>query len=189
MKACIELLLVFARIGLFTFGGGYGMIPLIQQEVTSRGWLDAETLLQYIGICESTPGPIAVNMATFIGSSRAGLAGSACATLGVVLPSFIVILTVARCYDAFRQNRIIAGAMTGLKPAVVGLISAAILSIARTVLMPTGAFAANAGLAVSLVIFDIALFLVLKKKTHPVLIIVMGAALGIAAGYMGLLPV
>ena len=185
----IELFVTFFMIGAFTFGGGYGMVSLIRETVLSNGWLAEDEFLNFIAVSESTPGPLAVNMATFIGSSQAGFTGALVSTLGVVLPSFIVILTVARCYDAFRQNRIIAGAMTGLKPAVVGLISAAILSIARTVLMPTGAFAVNAGLAVSLVIFAIALFLVLKKKTHPVLIIVMGAALGIAAGYMGLLPV
>ena len=185
----IELFVTFFMIGAVTFGGGYAMLPLVQEEVLAKGWMPLSDIVNFIAIAESTPGPFAINIATYIGSEMGGLFGSVCATLGVVLPSFIVILTVARCYDAFRQNRIIAGAMTGLKPAVVGLISAAILSIARTVLMPTGAFAVKAGLAVSLVIFAIALFLVLKKKTHPVLIIVMGAALGIAAGYMGLLPV
>ena len=101
---------------------------------------------------------------------------------------FLIILIVARCFDRFRSSKIISGAMSGLKPAVVGLISAAILSIAKAVVAPTGVFAVNTGLAVSLVIFAIALFLVLKKKAHPVLIICMGAALGVAAGYMGLLP-
>ena len=85
MTVCLELFYAFAKIGLFTFGGGYGMIPLIQQEVAARGWLEAETLYSYIAICESTPGPIAVNMATFIGSSQAGLAGSLCAPLGVAI--------------------------------------------------------------------------------------------------------
>ena len=185
----LELFFTFFMIGAFTFGGGYAMLPLIQEEVLRKGWMPLSEIVNFIAISESTPGVFAVNMATYVGSEMGGLFGAICATLGVVMPSFIIILIVARCYDAFRKNKIIAGAMTGLKPAVVGLISAAILSIAKTVLMPTGAFAMNAGLAVSLVIFAIGLFLVLKKKAHPVLVIVMGAVLGIAAGYMGLLPV
>jgi len=185
----LELFITFFMIGAFTFGGGYAMLPLVQEEVLRKGWMPLSEIVNFIAISESTPGVFAVNMATYVGSEMGGLFGAICATLGVVMPSFIIILIVARCYDAFRKNKIIAGAMTGLKPAVVGLISAAILSIAKTVLMPTGAFAMNAGLAVSLVIFAIGLFLVLKKKAHPVLVIVMGAALGIAAGYMGLLPV
>ena len=120
---CLTLLLTFAKIGLFTFGGGYGMIPLIQQEVTARGWLDAETLYRFIGICESTPGPIAVNMATFIGASQAGLAGSACATVGVVLPSFIIILLIASVLKQFRQNRYVAAALRGIRPVVAGMIA------------------------------------------------------------------
>ena len=185
----LELFWTFFKIGAFTFGGGYAMLPLMQEAVLANGWVDETTLINFIAVSESTPGPFAINMATYIGSTQAGIFGAVCATLGVVMPSFIIILIVARCYDAFRQNKIVAGAMTGLKPAVVGLISAAILSIAKTVLMPTGALVADSGLAVSLVIFALGLFLVPKKKKHPVLIILTCAALGIAAGYMGLLPV
>ena len=185
----LELFVTFFMIGAFTFGGGYAMLPLVQEEVLAKGWMPLSEIVNFIAISESTPGVFAVNMATYVGSEMGGLFGAICATLGVVMPSFIIILIVARCYDAFRKNRIVAGAMTGLKPAVVGLISAAILSIAKTVLMPTGAFVVDIGLAVSLVIFALGLFLVLKKKAHPVLIIAVGAALGIAAGYMGLLPV
>jgi len=184
-----ELFFTFFMIGAFTFGGGYAMLPLVQEEVLRKGWMPLSEIVNFIAISESTPGPFAINIATYIGSEMGGLLGSVCATLGVVMPSFIIILVVARCYDAFRKNKIIAGAMTGLKPAVVGLISAAILSIAKTVLMPTGALVMGTALLVSLVIFAIGLFLILKKKAHPVLIIVIGAAMGIAAGYMGLLPV
>lgn len=120
----ITLFLVFAKIGLFTFGGGYGMIPLIQQEVTARGWLDAETLLDYIGVCESTPGPIAVNMATFIGASQAGLPGSLCATIGVVLPSFVIILLIAAVMKQFSRNPVVRAALSGIKPVVCGMIVA-----------------------------------------------------------------
>ena len=183
-----ELFVTFFMIGAFTFGGGYAMLPLVQEEVLAKGWMPLSEIVNFIAISESTPGPFAINIATYIGSEMGGLFGAVCATLGVVMPSFIIILIVARCYDRFRRSRIVAGAMSGLKPAVVGLISAAVLSIARTVLMPAGTLVVNSALAVSLVIFALSAYLVLAKKTHPVLIIVMGAALGIAAGYMGLIP-
>ena len=185
----LELFFTFFMIGAFTFGGGYAMLPLVQAEVLEKGWMPMSEIVNFIAVSESTPGPFAINIATYIGAEMGGLFGSLCATLGVVMPSFIIILIVARCFDRFRSSKLVAGAMSGLKPAVVGLIAAAILSIAKTVLMPTGVFALNVGLAVSLVIFAIGLFLTLKKKAHPVLIICMGAVLGIIAGYMGLLPV
>ena len=184
----LELFFTFFMIGAFTFGGGYAMLPLVQAEVLEKGWMPLSEIVNFIAVSESTPGPFAINIATYIGSEMGGFFGSVCATLGVVMPSFIIILIVARCFDRFRSSKIVSGAMSGLKPAVVGLISAAILSIGKTVIAPTGVFAVNTGLAVSLAIFALALFLVLKKKAHPVLIICMGAALGVAAGYMGLLP-
>ena len=120
----LTLFAVFFRIGLFTFGGGYGMIPLVQQEALSRGWMDAEALYRFIGVCESTPGPIAVNMATFVGSSQAGLAGSVCATLGVVLPALLVMLLIAAVLKGFSDNRYVRAAMAGIRPVVAGMIVA-----------------------------------------------------------------
>ena len=87
----LKLFLVFFKIGLFTFGGGYAMIPLIKSEVVTRGWLLEEEVISFIAISESTPGPFALNMATFIGTSQAGILGALTVTLGVVLPSFIII--------------------------------------------------------------------------------------------------
>ena len=121
----LELFAVFFKIGLFTFGGGYAMLPLIQQEALSRGWLDAETLYRFIGVCESTPGPIAVNMATFVGSTQAGLPGALCATLGVVLPALLVMLLIAAAMKDFGNNGIVRGAMSGIRPVVAGMILAA----------------------------------------------------------------
>mgnify|MGYP001855516110 FL=1 len=97
----LTLFWVFFKIGLVSFGGGYGMIPMIQDEVIGRGWLTQEQLLNFIGISESTPGPLAVNIATFIGSSRAGILGALCATVGVVLPSFVIILLIAAFFKNF----------------------------------------------------------------------------------------
>ena len=123
----LELFLTFFQIGLFTFGGGYAMLPLIQEEVAAKGWLTMDQIVNFVAVSESTPGPFAINMSTYVGIEVGGVFGAVCATLGVVLPSFIVILIVARIYEAFRKNRIVAGCMQGLKPAVVGLIGASVI--------------------------------------------------------------
>ena len=180
-----ELFYTFFMIGAVTFGGGYAMLPLIQQQVLSRGWATEEQLINFIAVSESTPGPFAINMATFIGANQGGPLGSACATLGVVLPSFIIILIVARCYDKFRQSSIVKGCMSGLKPAVVGLIANAVLNVLMTVFFPAGLtltvfksvdFYLYAG------IFAIMLVLAFKK-VHPIIIICLSAVLGIIIGY------
>ena len=92
---CLDLFLIFLKVGAVSFGGGYGMISLIRDEVVSHGWMSEEMLMNLIAVSESTPGPIAVNVATFVGSSQAGVLGALCATVGVVLPSFFIILLIA----------------------------------------------------------------------------------------------
>ena len=193
----LELFLTFFMIGACTFGGGYAMLPLMQEQVAAR-WGDIipqETIVNFVAVSESTPGPFAVNMATYVGSEVGGqfgvaasLLGSFCATMGVVLPSFIVILIVARCYDRFRSSSVVKGVMTGLKPAVVGLIGGAILSVAAGVFFPVGvslaAFSTPA-FYLSAAIFAVMLVLALRK-VHPIIIIVISAAAGIAIGYLGL---
>lgn len=184
----LELFLTFFKIGAFTFGGGYAMLPLFQEEVAAR-WGDVitgESMINFIAVSESTPGPFAINMATYIGSQMGGILGAACATLGVVLPSFIIILIVAKCYEKFKSSRVVRGCMSGLKPAVVGLIAAAALDIAGTVLAPTGISAAmftSVSLYVSLAIFLLCAVLAFKK-VHPIIIICIAAAIGIATGYL-----
>ena len=95
------LFLEFLKIGLFTFGGGYAMIPLIRETVVARMWLTENEFYDFIGICESTPGPIAINMATYVGSTQAGFLGAVCATIGVILPSFIIIILIASILKHF----------------------------------------------------------------------------------------
>lgn len=186
----LELFLTFFMIGLFTIGGGYAMLPLMQEQVGIH-WGDIipqETITNFIAVSESTPGPFAVNMATYVGSEVGGLAGSACATLGVILPSFIIILIVAKCYEKFRNSSVVKGCMTGLKPAVVGLIAGAILSVAMGVFFPMGLSLApftSLSFYLSAGIFLVMLVLSLKK-VHPILLILMSAAAGIAIGYLGL---
>jgi len=196
----LELFLTFLMIGAFTFGGGYAMLPLMQEQVALR-WSDyipADVITNFIAVSESTPGPFAINMATYIGSEMGAtgfiggwvgsLFGSFCATLGVVMPSFVIILIVAKCYDKFKESSVVKGCMTGLKPAVVGLIANAILNVFVSVF-----FAAGVSLAVfqtvsfylSAALFAVMLVLAVKK-VHPIIIILISAAVGIAIGYLGL---
>lgn len=183
---CLTLFWTFFKIGALTFGGGYAMLPLIQSEVAAHGWMTLSELVDFVAVSESTPGPFAVNAATFVGMRVAGILGAACATLGVVLPSFVIILLVARCYTAFRQNRFVGGALSGLRPAVVGLIASALLTTAGAVFLPSGRFVPGLSLYISAGIFLLSTVLIFKK-VHPILVICLSAILGIAAGY--LLPI
>lgn len=180
-----ELFFTFFKIGLFTFGGGYAMLPLIQSEVLAKGWLSAEELLDFVAVAESTPGPFAINISTYIGSQTGGFVGALCATSGVVLPSFIVILLVARVYTAFQKSRIVEGMFAGLRPMVVGLIASAALTMAMTVFFPAGLRQEfTMAMGVSLVIFAASLA-ALMKKVHPIAVIAGSAAIGIVCGYLG----
>lgn len=194
----LKLFLTFFMIGAVTFGGGYAMLPMIQEQV-SLNWnslIPPEDLVDFVAVSESTPGPFAINMATYVGSVVGGeqggvlasIFGSFCATMGVVLPSFIVILTVAKCYEKFKTNRVVKGCMTGLKPAVVGLIGGAILNVVSTVFCLEEfvlTIFTTASFYVSLGIF--ALMAVLAfKKVHPIVIICLSAVIGIITGYLNL---
>mgnify|MGYP002587001744 CR=1 FL=1 len=198
----LELFLTFFKIGLFTIGGGYAMLPLIQADVQAKGWMTAEELVNFIAVSESTPGPFAVNVSTYVGAELAGLPGAFCATLGVsfvssidligaicimlgvVLPSFLIILLVARFYAAFRSSAIVSGAMGGLRPAVIGMIGAAVVSVGQTVFLPEGLAAVTAyPLVCSLTIF-VLMAVLTYKKLHPIVIILLSALLGIVTGYL-----
>ena len=194
----LELFWTFLKIGAFTFGGGYAMLPLIQEQVIAHNWLSEEAIVNFIAVSESTPGPFAINIATYVGSQVGGAAydgniwftvlGSTCATLGVVLPSFIVILLVAKFYQQFKNSHTVKGLMTGLKPAAIGLIASAVVSMALTVFVPNGfslSIFKGTEFYISLVIFALCLGLVFfkRKKIPPVMIICLAAVLGIATGY------
>ncbi len=192
----LELLITFFKIGAFTFGGGYAMLPLIQDEVLKNGWLTEEEIINFIAVSESTPGPFAINIATYVGSVVGGsgplghiwggILGAFLSTLGVVLPSFIIILIVAKCYEKFRKSAVVSGAMTGLKPAVVGLIGAAMIKLSLAVFFPAGltlAVFTSPLFYLSLAIFAIGAVLAFKK-VHPIIIILLSGALGIIAGYL-----
>lgn len=191
MMIFLELFLTFFKIGAFTFGGGYAMLPLIQAEVIAKEWISQSALINFIAVAESTPGPFAINIATYIGSELGGkfgfwghIFGSFCSTLGVVLPSFIVILIVAHFYEKFKTNKTIQGIMSGLKPAVIGLIAAATVSIAVTVfgqfITPSVDFT-NPMLWISLAT-TVVMAVLAFRKVHPIVIICISAAVGILSG-------
>lgn len=177
----LELFLEFFLIGAFTFGGGYAMLPLVQQVVLENGWLTETQLIDFIAISESTPGPLAVNMSTFVGMRMGGFLGALVATLGVVLPSFLIILIVAKFYDAFRKSSAMQGAMVGLKPAVVVLIGTALVSLVGSVFSLTEILTVENAITLGIVI--VAGVLCYKKKS-PILIIGISAALGVLAGFV-----
>ncbi len=178
---CLLLFWTFFKIGAFTFGGGYAMLPLIQAEVAAHGWMDAAELVNFVAVSESTPGPFAVNIATFVGTRLGGIPGAICATAGVALPSFVIILIVAKCFQRFKDSRAVRGCMSGLRPAVVGLIATALISVGGTVFFPNG-FGFGAAFFVSLAVFLLSAALAFKKL-HPIWIICISAAIGVAAGY------
>ena len=182
----LELFYIFLKIGAFTFGGGYAMLPLIQDEVIAHNWIDSQSLIDFIAVSESTPGPFAVNIATYVGAEVGGIFGSFCATLGVILPSFIIILIVAKCFMQFQKSIVIKGCMSGLKPAVVGLIGSAVISMSSTVFIPDGfntTVFTDICFYTTLIIFLISVVLAFKKL-NPILIICLSAILGIVCGYI-----
>lgn len=180
----LKLFLEFFKIGLFTFGGGYAMIPLIKETVLKYEWLSESGFYDFIGICESTPGPIAVNMATYIGSTQGGLLGSIVTTFGVVLPSFIIILLIASVMKKIIKNKYFIYFMDGIKPVILGLIlSTGILLFIKAIgYNSLSKFDFNYK---SLIIFGLILIIylfskfIIKKKLNTILLIVFSAILGI----------
>ena len=130
-----QLFWTFLEIGAVSFGGGYGMISLIREKVLLHGWLEETQFLSFIAVSESTPGPLAINMATFIGASQAGAAGAFCATLGVVLPSFVIILLIAALIHNLLQYAGVNAFLSGIRPCVVALILATAVTMGLSSLL------------------------------------------------------
>lgn len=180
----LYLFLEFFKIGLFTFGGGFAMIPLIKDTVLQYGWLTEAQFYNFIGVCESTPGPVAINMATYIGSVQGGILGSLCATLGVVLPSFIIILLIASILKNFTNNRFFKAFLRGVNPVVIALI----ISAGVSVLLKNIGFVSLSEFSLSLasvIIFALVVgiyFLwqaIFKKKPSAIVMIIISAVLGL----------
>lgn len=132
MRELLTMFGSFFKIGLFTFGGGYAMVPIIQREVIDRrGWIDREEFIELLTLAQSAPGPIALNTSVFVGYKMRGYAGALAALLGVVVPAFTVILIVAIYFAQFRENIYVNAAFKGMRPAVVALIVAPVISLSK----------------------------------------------------------
>jgi chromate transporter len=182
----LKLFLTFLKIGAVSFGGGYGMISLIRDDCLANGWLTEEELLNFIAVAESTPGPIAVNMATFVGSSQGGVIGAFLATLGVVIPSFVIILLVASVLTSLLKYAGVKAVLGGIRPAIIALI----LGTAFTMLLSLGFGIKNVHSAPNIdyrTIVVLALIFAIsfayskwKRKTFsPILLIVISGVLGV----------
>ena len=179
----LQLFLSFLQIGLFSFGGGYAAMPFIQgQVVTQHGWLSMEEFTDLITISQMTPGPIAINSATFVGIKIAGIPGALVATGGCILPSCVIVTLIAKLYLKYRNMAMLQGVLNSLRPAVVAMIASAGISILLTAFWGSGA-------AVDLlrtnwvlvVIFVICLVLLQKFKMNPIWVMVLAGVLKVAA--------
>ncbi len=197
----MELLLLFweyFKVGLFTIGGGYAMLPMVNQMIERQGWLTQQELTDFIGIAESTPGPFAINLATYVGMTVGqstslgiwgGILGSIVATTAVVLPSVVIIIIVTNLFAKFKTNKVVQGALYGVRPVVVGLILSAVVTITVPIVLPKldlkhitaeGFDTFNwISLLIIAVFFPLSHVKIKGKKIHPILLIVAAAAVGV----------
>ena len=177
----LDLFLGFLKVGLFAFGGAYGAIPLIRDMVLSYGWINDETLSYMIAVSESTPGPIMVNLATYVGSTEAGFLGALVATLAVVLPSFIIILLITALLKNAFKNKYVQAVLRGLKPSVIGIVLAmGVYMLVKNCLMED-TFKMNLRSIVITAVLGIVAVLYKyfsKKKMSPIIMIVISSLLG-----------
>ena len=184
MSIYLILFLEFFMIGLFTIGGGYAMIPLVRELVLKYNWMSETEFYNFLGVCESTPGPIAINMATYVGSTQGGLLGSIVSTLGVVLPSFIIILLVASILKKVIKNKYFQAFLNGVKPVVIALIfgTGLMLVIKCIGFININEFSFD---FISFIIFILIAFIfyftkyVFKKKLNAISLILISASLGL----------
>lgn len=166
----LKLFISFFKVGVFGFGGGYAMLPLIEREmVTNNHWLNYREFIDIIAISQMTPGPIAINSATFVGYKMAGFAGSCIATIGVVSFSFVLVSIATHYVEKFKDSKALKSILLGMKPALIGLILAAFVSLAKESYTD----------ATSLIIGAIAAVFLFSKKVHPIIVIVLSGILGI----------
>lgn len=182
---CFQLFLSFLQIGLFSFGGGYAAMPLIQdQVVTIHGWLSMSEFTDLVTISQMTPGPIAINSATFVGIKIAGLPGAAVATLGCILPSCIIVTLIARLYFKYRNMEIMEGVLNSLRPAVVAMIAAAGIDILVPALWEEGSEIALANTDwVMAAIFVVCVILLRKFRMNPVWVMLLAGVMKVAVSF------
>lgn len=185
----LQLFLIFFKIGIFTFGGGHAMIPLISEEMSQLGWLTDDELSQLIAISESTPGPFAINIATFIGSTQGGanfgtqLLCSLCATLGVITPSLIIILIIASIFQTFASNKYVRRIIKYVNPVIIGLILSTGLWFLFTNIFTyepeTMKFATFDWVQIILFVGLYTINKLTKSKLHPIFLILIAGGLGV----------
>ena len=189
----LQLFLEFLKIGLFTFGGGYAMIPLIKETVFKYGWMNEDHFLDMIGLSEVTPGPIAINMATFIGNEQGGFLGAVLATIGVILPAFIIMLIISILLKKFMKNRFVQASLGGVKSVAIALIASSALILLSDLLFPISLVNNQFSISFNLDYLKIfvliiagyfLLKLVLKKKPSPIITILMSMVIGLIYFYI-----
>ena len=171
MRESLSLFYSFFKIGLFTFGGGYAMIPLVQREVVRKGWSLEDQFLELLTLAQSAPGPLALNTAVFVGYRVKGYRGVALPVFGIILPSFVIILIIAIYLHSFRDNHVVAAVFKGIRPAVVALMLAPVFGFSKGLGWKRGVLAV------------VAAFLVWYFSISPVYLIIFGALGGIAWGW------
>lgn len=170
METLLKLLFTFFKIGLFSFGGGYAMIPFMQREIIEKHqWLSSSEFVDIIGISQMTPGPVSVNSATFVGYKVSGIVGSIFATLGITVISFILVSIASKAIDKFKESKYLKAALLGMRPVLIALIINAFISLAKD------AYVDVKSIIVTLIVGGC----LLSKKIHPILTIVISGLLGI----------
>ncbi len=183
----LNLFRIFFKIGLFSFGGGNAMLPLMYQELTRYGIMDPEKFSDLVALSQVTPGPVAVNAATYVGLETMGVFAAVIATIGVCLPCFIIMLIVAKMMERFKENRYVQGAFVGIRPTTVGLIAAAVVFIAGGVLVKgplISAQMADPGYynLIPIGIFGASILLMSVLKVKPIYVILIMGFVGAMLG-------
>lgn len=190
----------YFKIGLFTIGGGYAMLPVVTQIVLRHNWMTEEQLIDFVGVAESTPGPFAINLATFVGNTVGingypelglfgGILGSVIATVAVVLPSLVIIIVVTALFQKFKSSKYVQGVLVGVKPVVVGLVLSAVVTVGCKVILPNLKLTSISAdgfskfnwisLVIALVVFGLSQLRIKRKKIHPILLILLSAGVGV----------
>lgn len=166
----VSLFLAFFKIGLFSFGGGYAMLPFMQEQtIDVHGWLTTSEFLDILGVAQITPGPISINTATFVGYDIAGILGALTATFAVVLPSFIIVLTISFFFHKFKESKVIQNVFQGLRPIVLGLVASAAVDIGKDVFIDFKA------VIISIIVFVLITF----RKMNTITLIILAGVMGV----------
>lgn len=189
----LTLFYEFFKVGLFSIGGGVATIPFYMELADKYDWLTTQMLTDMIAVSESTPGPIGINLATYAGFRAAGIPGALVATFSEVLPSFIILVLIAKALERYKENALVTSAFSGIRPAVAGLIAAAGWSVMRVALFtaPSGSslFTTLLSCDIKWLVLFCALLALMQikplKKLHPIVYIVFSAVVGIGAGFLG----